>query len=43
MRSEHRELVERVLAGDRTACQEWDARFRPVLAAIARREFRLTQ
>ena len=43
MRSEDQELVERVLAGDRTAWQEWDARFRPVLAAIARREFHLPQ
>jgi DNA-directed RNA polymerase specialized sigma24 family protein len=42
MRSEDRELLERMLAaGDRTAWQEWDARFRPVLTAIARREFRL--
>ena len=43
MRSEDRELVERVLAGDRAAWQEWDARFRPVLAAIARREYRLAR
>jgi len=43
MRSEDGELVERMLAGDRTAWQQWDARFRPVLTAIARREFRLPQ
>jgi DNA-directed RNA polymerase specialized sigma24 family protein len=35
------ELVERLLAGDGAAWQEWDDRFRPVLAGIARREFRL--
>jgi RNA polymerase sigma factor (sigma-70 family) len=35
------ELLERVLAGDRTAWQEWEGRFRPVLAGIARRDFRL--
>lgn len=43
MDSEDGDLVERMLAGDRTAWQQWDARFRPVLAAIARREFRLPQ
>ena len=36
-----RQLVDRVLVGDRVAWQEWDTRFRPVLTAIARREFRL--
>ncbi|MBV8845290.1 MAG: sigma-70 family RNA polymerase sigma factor [Bryobacterales bacterium] len=41
MRSEDRDLVEQLLAGDPTAWHEWNARFRPVLAAIARREFRL--
>src|SRR5215471_15160141 len=36
-----REFVELLLAGDCVAWQEWDRRFRPLLAAIARREFRL--
>jgi RNA polymerase sigma factor (sigma-70 family) len=43
MRLEDRELVQRMLAGDRSAWQEWDARFRPVLEVIARREFRLAR
>jgi RNA polymerase sigma factor (sigma-70 family) len=37
------EFVELLLAGDCLAWQEWDRRFRPLLAAIARREFRLGQ
>jgi len=34
-------FVEMLLARDRGAWKEWDRRFRPILAAIARREFRL--
>jgi RNA polymerase sigma factor (sigma-70 family) len=36
-----RELVEGALAGDGAVWREWDRRFRPILAGIARREFRM--